>query len=845
MNPTNILSLKSSIVTIPSSVRRRVSFALLVLLTAVPVFAQNQPSEIVFDRCLVIGQIGEFTRNALHTDAVEALIVSGAWTAPQDGQTVKTPGGESKWGALQADKDGWFDHEAFRGGYASIVYKSDVDRTMLLDAVGHNLVYVNGEPRTGDRYSSGMTLIPVHLRQGDNEFLFLCSRGRFKAKLVAPDAPVILNVRDNTLPDLIIGEKTDSWGAIVVINTTQQALKDLSLWVKGDNLKPTLTSVPDILPLGIRKVGFRLQGDAPQKEQDVEALILLTQMKDSALSVLDSAAVKLRVRRPDQSRKRTFVSEIDGSVQYFGVQPAHPAASDKERPALFLSLHGAGVDAIGQADSYNNKSWGYVVAPTNRRPYGFDWEDWGRLDALEVLELAQQEIQPDPQRVYLAGHSMGGHGTWQIGVLFPDRFAAIAPSAGWCSFWSYADAKEAENPNPMDIMLKRSVATSDTLSLSRNYLHESVYILHGDADDNVPISEARQMKEHLLAFHRDLDGHEQPGAGHWWDRSDEPGADCLDWQPLFDFFAKHRIPRDSEIRQVEFAAANPGVSSRCHWLNILAQSHQLQPATACIRFDPGKSRFTGTTHNIARLSLDLQSLNPAFPILIQLDGDAIQTGAKPSNEPSLYLERKENHWFISSKPSLDQKGHHRYGPFKDAFRHNMIFVYGTTGNAEENAWALAKARCDAEEFWYRGNGSIQVIPDVEFNPEKEKDRGVILYGNADTNAAWKPLLSNSPVQVGKNSISLDGRTLTGENLCCLFLQPRPGSDVACVAAISGTGLPGMRLAERLPYFVSGVGYPDCIVMGTEVLSVKSEGVRAAGFFGLDWSVKNGEFAWKE
>jgi hypothetical protein len=134
---------------------------------------------------------------------------------------------------------------------------------------------------------------------------------------------------------------------------------------------------------------------------------------------------------------------------------------------------------------------------------------------------------------------------------------------------------------------------------------------------------------------------------------------------------------------------------------------------------------------------------------------------------------------------------------------------------------------------------------VEFDPDTDRDRSVILYGNADTNAAWNALLPNSPVQVRKDSISIDGRSFSGSDLCCLFLQPRPGSDSACVAVISGTGLPGMRLTERIPYFVSGVGYPDCIVMGSEVLSAKSEGVRAAGFFGLDWSVKNGEFAWKE
>src|SRR5207249_1249684 len=83
-----------------------------------------------------------------------------------------------------------------------------------------------------------------------------------------------------------------------------------------------------------------------------------------------------------------------------------------------------GVEAQGQADAYASKPWGHLVAPTNRRPFGFDWEDWGRLDALEVLDHAQQLLQTDPQRTYLTGHSMGGHGAWQVGATYPDRFAA-------------------------------------------------------------------------------------------------------------------------------------------------------------------------------------------------------------------------------------------------------------------------------------------------------------------------------------------------------------------------------------------------------------------------------------
>ena len=95
---------------------------------------------------------------------------------------------------------------------------------------------------------------------------------------------------------------------------------------------------------------------------------------------------------------------------------------------------------MNQSASYAPKTWGHVVAPTNRRPYGFNWEEWGRLDALEVLDIVKERYNIDENRIYLTGHSMGGHGVWHIGSLFPDRFAAIGPSAGWISFWTYRSA---------------------------------------------------------------------------------------------------------------------------------------------------------------------------------------------------------------------------------------------------------------------------------------------------------------------------------------------------------------------------------------------------------------------
>jgi predicted peptidase len=57
--------------------------------------------------------------------------------------------------------------------------------------------------------------------------------------------------------------------------------------------------------------------------------------------------------------------------------------------------------------------------------------EWWRPDV--VMALTDEIIARyncDPDRVYLTGLSMGGFGTWETAIAYPDRFAAIAPVCG-------------------------------------------------------------------------------------------------------------------------------------------------------------------------------------------------------------------------------------------------------------------------------------------------------------------------------------------------------------------------------------------------------------------------------
>jgi predicted peptidase len=56
------------------------------------------------------------------------------------------------------------------------------------------------------------------------------------------------------------------------------------------------------------------------------------------------------------------------------------------------------------------------------------------LDAL--LNYIQATYAIDPKRIYLTGQSMGGFGTWAMGLKYPRRFAAIVPVA---SGWDFTD----------------------------------------------------------------------------------------------------------------------------------------------------------------------------------------------------------------------------------------------------------------------------------------------------------------------------------------------------------------------------------------------------------------------
>jgi len=763
-------------------------------------------------------------------------IVAGRVRYPKAGDELVVDPNQSTWTTAKADGKGVLEHEDLKNGWAYATINVKTRCRAILHAKGYTLVYVNGVPRVSNIYKYDYVKIPGVLEAGDNHFLFRCSRfGMVQAALEPTGSDVIINMADATLPEAV-RDKTNSFDAgIVVLNTTTDFI-DLSRAkgkVSDDSIKLPNWRLP---PLGIAKVPVKL----PTRKATGKELVYKIEGKR-----FDPAEIKIPVVAPDEFRKVTFISKVDGSVQYYALRP--PIQPNNGGPfAMMMYMHGAWDEASGYRNVYYGKPWCAITSPTNRRPMGFGWEGLGRIDAMEVLEHSKGLIDTDPYRIYLGGHSMGGHGVWQVGGHYPDKFAAVGPGAGWVDVWSYSSsescfmsAKDSDELTQLQEILSRTANPSRTPLLVNNHLSHGVLIIHGDADESVPIEEAYTMHQLLTdAGHKDLTMVVEPNGPHVFDVTPEIGKSCFDSLELFDFYQKHMIPIAS--RKVDFTTISPAISDWCHWVRVEQQTKQLAPSRVILQIDPGRRWLFGTLENIQRFSVKPSILMEPSEITVQFneqDERKIQWAGG-----LLHFELTADGYELAQPLYLSQKGPHRAGRFDNFFEQNHpILVIGTKGTKEENRWALEKARFDTETMWYRGNASYEILFDKEFKPAKYPDRNIVLYGNSRTNSAWDKLLSNSPVQVSAGKVTIGDKTFTGNDIGSLFIRPRKDSDTACVAAISGTGIVGMRANDALRIF-SRAFLPDFVVYNADVWKVADEAILATGIFANDWAIDPDDIA---
>lgn len=838
-----------------SYIRRLPHLLLLgaVLFVALPATAdddtaptQESTERLVPARWLLLPHVDGGGRAPFNPSAVFARYL---WKAdappPREGDAVRGASGrEAKWRMVEPDENGNVPARGISTAHA--VLDVDTPGVWLAEVNRAGLLYVNGVPHGGDVYGHGITKVPVRLEKGVNHLYAAGFRGAFRVVLEKPPEPVFLATWDATLPDLVVGdppgERERRMAGILVVNASTEpvgGLRILSASIRHGEATAHASDqpfalLPTLPPGGMLKVPVRLPSMAVEPGEP-EARLEVRLGRQGA-GVVHEQSWSLDVRGPNDVHRRTFLSKVDDSVQFYGVRPPVGDLPEGAEMGLVLSLHGASVDAWNQARCYSPRPDFWVVAATNRRPFGFDWHDWGRQDAYEVLADALRLTGVDRRHVHLTGHSMGGHGAWHLAANDPDGFASVAPSAAWISFDTYGHRPRGS----LSGLWHAADRASLTLELLPNLRDVPIYVLHGTKDNEVPISEAKHMERVLEGIARDFSVHYEEGAKHWWNGEAAKGTDCVDWPPFFDMFRKHRIP--DAPTDLDFTSADLSVDADHHWVRIEQPLQYGGPCRIRAAWDEKEQAVEVTTSNIRRFVLTLPE---AWAVrTVTIDGKSLPLAragddGPPTARHDAFVWGKGGWASGPIDPPSDQKRPDRMGPFKRAFDRGFVLVYGTAGTDDEDEALLQAARYDSQRWRYRANGLAVCITDVDLlaNPKAYRDRNLILYGNADTNAAWKAVFpENCPILPKRGKVRLGMREWEGDSYGILFVYPRKGSETALAAAVANTGVPGTRLGFRSPYFLSGVGYPDFVLYGPEVLERGDDGVRVAGLFDDHWRI---------
>ena len=147
----------------------------------------------------------------------------------------------------------------------------------------------------------------------------------------------------------------------------------------------------------------------------------------------------LRKKSEQQGNYRVAIVEIPEEVasEFERLKPKvllyRPIEVSQQKLPLVVTLHGSGG---GRRDIEQKKWQGAIrqlLKPENQKYEAMVLEpqsggEWDPASLDKMLDyVIRENPDVDTKRIYCVGYSMGGKGTWEWAMNYPDRFAAISP----------------------------------------------------------------------------------------------------------------------------------------------------------------------------------------------------------------------------------------------------------------------------------------------------------------------------------------------------------------------------------------------------------------------------------
>ncbi|QIF01677.1 prolyl oligopeptidase family serine peptidase [Roseimicrobium sp. ORNL1] len=533
-----------------------------------------------------------------------------------------------------------------------------------------------------------------------------------------------------------------------------------------------------------------------------------------------------------------FYSRIDGSPQPYGVEvPEGVSLEGGAQIPMWVWLHGRGDTATDLSFVYGKLTakkpgqfqpkGAIVIHPFGRYCNGY--KSAGETDVLEARDDAKARFNVDPNRVVLAGFSMGGAGAWHLGAHFADQWACVHTGAGFVDVKRYQKLTPEKMPSWYEQTLW---GVYDVPDYARNFFNVPLISYSGEKDSQR--DSAEYMTEVLAKEEYTLKHLIGPGMEHKY----EPGVQ-QEVQTLVE--AEMNKGRDPLPRRVVLQYRS-GRYAKMFWLEGLEVEKEWDDARIdAIVSQGGVLRVT--TKNVRAFRVDPAIIREAVarPYTISINGQDIIFNEKAEIAPKNYYVTQDDQgrWSINTSPAK-AAGTVKAGgtTIEDAFLDRFIVVLPEKDSysPKVNAWVKAESQHFLSRWRSLMRGDAIVKRASEITPEDIQSSHLILWGDTRSNPLIAQLLPKTPVRWTADEVVVGTQKGDAETHVLVMGYPNPLAPHRRVVLNSGLTF---REAHDRTNSLQNPKLPDWAIIdiSTPADAERPGKVVAADFFDEKWQVR--------
>ncbi|CAG8432933.1 6079_t:CDS:10 [Diversispora eburnea] len=382
---------------------------------------------------------------------------------------------------------------------------TDIKETIPVLIQCHNIgdFYVNNRRLFGDWYDYKKSWHVLHLQPGNHVInVRLVNEIRIFGDKIPPDFKFQCQIRKLNekekvmmilsqtiiVPNLVNGHLAGRFISIGILNTLEKEWITISkVIVVNSNVKMTTSIVDTNTNVGSIS-GVRI---APSQHRNIKILLNI----NSSVIIGNPVSFRLQFTVISKSKKQTTYwimttdlitihhksfgefykftfEDFDGTVQYAMALPPIESCHPEKCPIL-VALHGSGVEVESEfwTSAFKRQQNAWIIFPTGRTLWGYDWHGPSLKNIQKAIEYfvtympgvpvnKKLEILPNPDKLFISGHSNGGQGAWFFMSHFPESIIAGMPAAGFSKIQKYVPYYCWNSESHIDPILKGILESS-------------------------------------------------------------------------------------------------------------------------------------------------------------------------------------------------------------------------------------------------------------------------------------------------------------------------------------------------------------------------------------------------